>query len=269
MRTVICHFFNEAYLLPWWLKHHLALFDHGIMIDHGSTDASCDIIRELAPQWRLVRSRLMNFDAYLTDFEVMSYEQQIPGWKIALNVTEFLMPIAPLNILEQHLISLDRKGCAASGMVIVDHQPEVQPESNLSLPFQKHWGIDDNAELDPQIRVSHGMAEHPNRNRFFHRCEVGMYGPGRHYSFHQDSRLRFVDLMVFHFNYAPWNQEGIRRKTQIGAKVGSDDLQRGWGVHHRFNSDKWQGAYELIRQHSIDLNTHPYAAQAIAYTSAL
>ncbi|MCA3390648.1 MAG: glycosyltransferase family 2 protein, partial [Roseomonas sp.] len=40
MRSVICHFFNEAYLLPWWLKHHVPIFDHGVMIDHGSTDGS-------------------------------------------------------------------------------------------------------------------------------------------------------------------------------------------------------------------------------------
>ena len=29
-RVVISHFFNEAYLLPWWLKHHREMFDHGV-----------------------------------------------------------------------------------------------------------------------------------------------------------------------------------------------------------------------------------------------
>ena len=75
MRTVICHFFNEAYLLPWWLPHHIPMFDHGIMIDHGSTDESVEIVQRLAPHWRIVRSRLTMFDAFLTDQEVMSYEQ--------------------------------------------------------------------------------------------------------------------------------------------------------------------------------------------------
>jgi len=82
MRTVICHFYNEEYLLPWWLKHHLSLFDYGILIDHGSTDRSADICRELAPHWRLVRSRLSHFDAYLTDLEVMNYEQEMVELKI-------------------------------------------------------------------------------------------------------------------------------------------------------------------------------------------
>jgi len=91
MRTVITHFFNEEYLLPWWLKHHLKLFDHGILIDHGSTDNSADICRQLAPDWKLVKSRLTEFDAWLTDFEVMNFELQISGWKIVLNTTEFVI----------------------------------------------------------------------------------------------------------------------------------------------------------------------------------
>ena len=134
MRSVICHFFNEAYLLPWWLKHHLALFDHGVMIDHGSTDASPDIVREMAPHWSLVRSRLTYFDVYLTDFEVMGFEQGLPGWKMAVNVTEFVMPAVPMNTIELRLTEMGRVGCAASGMLVVDHQPEVPPTTRLSLP---------------------------------------------------------------------------------------------------------------------------------------
>lgn len=52
MRTVLCHFYNEEYLLPWWLKHHRSMFDHGALIDHGSTDNSLDICRQLVPEWR-------------------------------------------------------------------------------------------------------------------------------------------------------------------------------------------------------------------------
>ena len=36
-RVVISHFFNEAYLLPWWLKHHREIFDHGVLIDTVET----------------------------------------------------------------------------------------------------------------------------------------------------------------------------------------------------------------------------------------
>ena len=269
MRTVICHFFNEAYLLPWWLKHHLTLFDHGVMIDHGSNDASPDIVRAMAPHWRLVRSRLTHFDAYLTDFEVMGYEQELSGWKMALNVTEFVMPSEPLDIIERELTRMGRAGCAASGMVVVDHQPEVRPATSLSLPAQKHWGLDDNAELQPQLRLARGQTLGPHRNRFFHSSEVGMYYPGRHKSFHPDSGFRLLDLMVFHFGYAPWNADFVRRKIQIAAKLNPNDVQRDWGVEHLKKTDELQRDYELIRASATDLNAHLYASRAIAYVSSL
>ena len=43
--TVISHFYNEEYLLPWWLAHHTKLFDHGILINKGSTDRSVEICK--------------------------------------------------------------------------------------------------------------------------------------------------------------------------------------------------------------------------------
>ena len=82
MRTGHHAFLNEEYLLPWWLAHHLPMFDHGIMIDCGSTDGSADICRTFAPNWRLVRSRLMTFAALSVDFEIMRYEAELPGWKM-------------------------------------------------------------------------------------------------------------------------------------------------------------------------------------------
>lgn len=263
MRTVICHFYNEAYLLPWWLKHHLSLFDHGIMIDHGSTDGSVDIIRDMAPHWRIVRTRLLHFDAYLTDFEVMGYEQTLPGWKIALNVTEFLMPSVPLDFIEQELTTMGRSGCAASGMLMVDHQPEQPPLTSLSLPAQKHWGVDDNLELQPEQRSALGLPLSVERNRFYHKAEVGMYHPGRHQSFHPDSHFRLLDLMVFHFGYAPWNREFISRKMQIATKLNPEDVERQWGVQHLRENSKLQSDYEQILKCATDLKQHPHANRAI------
>ena len=47
--TIIGTFYNEEYLLPYWLKHHTRLFDHGILINWGSTDNSVEIIKRYAP----------------------------------------------------------------------------------------------------------------------------------------------------------------------------------------------------------------------------
>ena len=144
MRTVICHFYNEAYLLPWWLNHHIKIFDHGIMINHKSTDSSVDLIKKIAPHWDIVDTRLSEFDAFMTDLEVMNYEEQIQGFKIALNVTEFLMPTTSLEEIERALVGLGRAGCSASGIICVDHDPTEIPIYERSLQAQKFWGYDDN-----------------------------------------------------------------------------------------------------------------------------
>ncbi|MBJ3789276.1 glycosyltransferase family 2 protein, partial [Bacillus sp. OA1] len=44
-KTIISHFYNEEYLLPWWLMHHTKIFDHGILINRGSTDRSVEICK--------------------------------------------------------------------------------------------------------------------------------------------------------------------------------------------------------------------------------
>jgi len=89
--TVICHFRNEEVYLPYWLRLHTRLFDHGILIDYASTDRSRDIIHELASTWEIRPSRNAKFHSVSIDHEVMDIEREITGWKMCLNVTEFLM----------------------------------------------------------------------------------------------------------------------------------------------------------------------------------
>ena len=89
-RTVLSHFYNEEYLLPWWLKHHRKIFDHGIMVDYDSTDRSRDIIRELCPTWEIVTSRHRQFECMLIDQEIADLEANLSGWRMCLNTTEFL-----------------------------------------------------------------------------------------------------------------------------------------------------------------------------------
>ena len=91
MKTIITHFFNEEYLLPHWLNHHKKYFNHGILIDYDSTDESVNIIKEICPDWQIIKSKNEMFDAKKCDDEVMEIEQNISGFRICLNVTEFLI----------------------------------------------------------------------------------------------------------------------------------------------------------------------------------
>ena len=90
--TVICHVFNEEYMLPFWLEHHRRIFDHGIIIDYHSTDATVAIVQRICPEWTVRTSRNARFDAAETDREVMDVEAELPAGsiKVALNVTEFV-----------------------------------------------------------------------------------------------------------------------------------------------------------------------------------
>ncbi|MDP9995608.1 hypothetical protein J2W28_001696 [Variovorax boronicumulans] len=263
MRTVICHFFNEEYMLPWWLRHHLSLFDHGVLIDHGSTDNSVEICRTLAPEWRVVRSRLTHFDAFLTDLEVMNYENELPGWKIALNVTEFLMSSSPLAEVERFLLDSGKKGCGASGMLMVDPNPGSQPDPDKPLPLQQHFGIDDNAIADPADRAALAMSHAPQRNRFYHRLQVGMYQPGRHHSYHPDAATRLFDLMIFHYGYAPWNDQMKQRKMQIAGKILPEHLINQWGGQHFRKSAELDQDHARISAGAVDLRGHSYAGPAL------
>ena len=90
-KTIICHFYNEEYLLPWWLKHHREIFSDGLMIDYGSDDKSVEIIKSLCPHWKIVKTKNKFFGALELDREIEEYEKEINGYRIVLNVTEFLV----------------------------------------------------------------------------------------------------------------------------------------------------------------------------------
>ena len=150
---VISHFFNEEYLLPWWLSHHRALFDHGVLIDYHSTDRSVEICRDLVPRWDVVTSENSHFSGILCDFEVMKHEQRFADcWKIALNTTEFL--VAPkLEEMQRLVLANDMTGIRLPGAIMVDGAPGNPPDRDRPLTEQKRTGI-----WEIHLRLS----RHPN-----------------------------------------------------------------------------------------------------------
>lgn len=270
MRVVISHFFNEEYLLPWWLQHHVPMFDYGIMINHSSTDSSVELIKKYAPNWRIVNSRLTEFDSALTDLEVSNFETELPpgSWKIALNTTEFLVPSKPLEAIERALLDAGRVGCSCSGVVIVDGDPENVPVYYKPLVLQKFWGIEDNIISDKEPggedrRLDLGLDRYILRNRFYHSNVVGMYGPGRHNSFHPDFGFRSEDLFIFYYSFSPWTEETVKRKTQIKNRLKPADVARGWGTHHTFSPQEWEKEYKHIFSNARSLSSNANIATAL------
>ena len=265
MRTVISHFYNEEYLLPWWLDHHKKYFDYGIMINHNSNDKSVDIIRDIVPQWRIVNTSLTNFNAYMTDFEVMSYERNIPGWKIALNTTEFLVTSVDLNQIQKFIIDQGKMGATFSGYNLVDNEPNKELTYDKPLVKQAYWGFSDNLNIEPSKRLEMNLGTtFPSRNRFFHCNEVGMYHPGRHLSFHPDSQTRLTDVMIFHYCYSLWNEKTIHRKLGLKDRLDPEDIKRGWGAQHLKKIDELESCRNIALTYSDSLKKDPFIDKALS-----
>lgn len=269
MRVLIAHFYNEEYLLPWWLNHHKNLFDYGILIDHNSTDNSRQIIQSLVPDWRIVNTRLTEFDAYLTDLEVMSYENELPKncWKITLNITEFLLPVKPLSEIENFISKKDLVGFACTGYICVDNNPNFEPSYNDNLVNVKNYGFNENNFLDVNERMKLGLGPIIYRNRFYHKHSVGMYFPGRHASFHPHSKFRTTDLLVVNYGFSPWNENLIKRKSQIKNKISLSDKKYDFGVQHNRSKDELIKAYNILLTISYNLLEDDNFSKSLIYLS--
>ena len=80
--TCICHYYNEEYLLPYWIEHHKRIFDNIIFIDHHSTDRSNEIILKHYPKENIVTSINKEFNAKDCDEEVIRIEWATEGIKL-------------------------------------------------------------------------------------------------------------------------------------------------------------------------------------------
>ena len=244
-RVVVSHFFNEAYMLPWWLRHHREIFDHGVLIDYHSTDESVEICRELVPHWEIVPSENATFAALLCDFEVMKHEQRFPdAWKLALNTTEFF--VAPgLAKMERVMLQHDLIGARLPGAVMVDTDPDNPPDPARPLVAQKATGIWE-SEIDFQSLAIPGLS-FPTRSRLYHRYPIGAYTPGRHGSHLPRQCNGSRDLgSIRWYGFSPWSNAFKARKLQISEKRDPFDVKNGFGAQHQAGLAELDGRWSKL-----------------------
>ncbi|WP_337912754.1 glycosyltransferase family 2 protein [Paenibacillus arenosi] len=243
--TLISHFYNEEYLLPWWLMHHTKLFDHGILINRGSTDRSIEICRTFAPHWEIRNSRVHQFDAIEADREVMDIEKQCTGWKMVLNTTEFLC----VRNKEQFFKSLYEKGMRMyliKWFLLGDppNYPYRDPVYTVPLVQQRFHGF---FSRDPN---------QPYMGRLIHNHEHGGYTIGRHWSPHP-----FIPYegpaYVCKFVYSPWNDAMRRRKLQIAPTLSMHSLLNYYGAHHIMTPEMLEHARQQFAHGVVDLRLLP------------
>jgi len=225
-KTLLCHFYNEQWMLPWFLNHHKEIFDHGIMIDYHSTDHSVDIIKEICPTWDVVTSRNPDFQADNIDTEVSDIEKNIEGWRICLNVTEQM--IGNYSILDDD--PTPRQFLIPSIFMIDVEQQTANPDFPLYEQYTKGFSFKDSDKdfLERRARSIHNVPyQYPTQST--RECMA----PGRHFNGYTTDQL-----VTLYYGWAPFDSNQLARKTQIQTQIPDIDRQRGWGFHHITDQEK-------------------------------
>ena len=240
MKTILSHFYNEEYLLPFWLEHHKKIYDHGILIDYHSNDRSVEIIKTICPNWEVVKSRNEFFGATSIDREVEDIEIKINGWRICLNTTEFI--IGNFNILEN--ISQETNFLIPA-CIMVDNQTDEfnYPTENNSLVSQRKNGIH-------PFQPSNAVQQETRRNRKFSNF-FSKYPVGRHYE-----NYNTEDFLILWYGYSPFNEKILKRKLQIQDKMPESDKQLRMGYHHLVSKDTLVNKLKSYQTESNDLSTY-------------
>lgn len=219
MKTIITHFYNEEYLLPWWLNHHKNLFDHGILIDYDSTDRSVEIIKEICPTWEIVKSVNTEFDWFSNDNEVMMYERNIVGWRISLTLTEFF--IGDIDTLTKD----------------TDKRVQWKIPSLVFAEYNPDGYLDPNKKLWEQAKIGSFYTDLANAPgwacRSLHNYNDIAYTSGRHF-LDENTDL----ALIFRYSHLLVGEPMIKRKLQIQHKVPeSNKKDKSAANHCSFDDD--------------------------------
>jgi hypothetical protein len=234
------------------------MFDHGIMIDYDSTDASADIVREMAPEWEIRKSRNREFDARLCDDEVMSIEEEIEGWKITLNTTEFLL-CSDLNSILKRADEMDSILCIdMPGHILVDTLEEKGSKCiDYSRPLirQRHHGI-----------CAFNNLDFGARERMMHKDKNGRYHMGRHMNdFSHEAKTSFICEIAIAWVYWTFYSMTLERKMTIQNRFSKRDLLLRGTNHVLKDAKELEENYMKYLAQSTNLLDEPFYSGLISY----
>lgn len=230
--VVISHFYNEEFLLPYWLRYHTKLFDYGVLIDYDSTDDSISIIKNLAPHWEIRRSRNRVWDFIEADKEIMEIEKEFDCWKIVLNTTEFIIH----ENLKEYLNDFQSNhsellGVRTNGIIMVDSLEDKNKTLNSEqhLIFQRHYGyLESDYAPITQVNPLH-------RSRFLHQANCGRYTLGRHNTEHYS--IIDQNLFLLWFGFSPF-QYIKSRKLSFKNRMSERNISMQAGMQHMWNESE-------------------------------
>jgi hypothetical protein len=223
-------------------------------------------LKQTAPStWLVLDSENPSFDAEKVDGEVKIWEQKFPDdWKIALTVTEFLINSDFRKTTNNfHLTKGGKKVFKIPSVSIIGNDDKPL-QRHASLPAQRHvYGVADGALM---WQFNGDFMGH--FARFMHTGLAGgdyNYHPGRHVfsSNCPIEKWNGAPLVIMKFLWSPW-PEMHDRKRQIGNRIPSSDVVKGFGNQHtdrlkhnieleRINLiTKLQGRFDLVKLVHLD-----------------
>lgn len=221
--VLISHFYNEEFLLKWWIRQHSPLFDSAILVDYASTDNSLEIIKREAPEtWKVVQSRNKMFDAEKVDREIMDIENSLPNtsWKVCLNTTEFLCAPGFRKTLEK-----------LSGDVYQLKNHMMTGDDNLDIDRDANL-IEQRYKYGPNVMFSNSY------NRYIHRNHCPIYTTGRHGIITSSQIYPFTEGFLCKFIHTPACPQNLARRLQIKTKIPECDIIRNFGENHLWSEQK-------------------------------
>lgn len=235
-KTIISHFYNEEYLLPWWLEHHKKIFDHGIMINYHSTDSSVDIIKKICPTWEIIDTKNDCFDAVKVDNEIMEIEKKLEGWRIVLNVTEFIL--GDFKILETHQVT--KGDILIPSIIMADTiENEMKDLSNTESLFDNRYhGVIPDTKQKFDVRSARRLG-----NYFY------PYSPGRHFA-----NFNTTNFFILWYGFSPFNDKMLKRKLQIQDRIPETDKEVGFGYQHVTDFKEQKRKLEILQKDTEDVS---------------
>ena len=235
-KTVIGIFYNEEWMLPFWLKHHREIFDHGILINYRSTDRSVEIIKELCPSWEIRDTRNPDFTAGPVDSEIMDVERDVQGWCVALNIPEFI--IGNYSYMDD---DPNPKQILTAQYTFVDMERREEPyflDHNRPLYEQRWWGFG-GTEADWEKFKARSIGSPTRSPRSIHNHPISYETTGRHFWGREGTHS---DLVIFYYANASLEEASIKRRMQIQTQV------PGGNSSHNFTLDQLMDRFKKEHQ---------------------
>jgi len=238
MSTVVTHIYNEEFLLPYWLAHHKKIFNHGIIIDFNSTDQSLKIIKELVPNWQIIKSPFVEFEAEKLDRFVEELETELHGPRIALTITEFF--VGDPNLVRGQII--------VPQITLINQEFDEPFLIGTPIHEQRSWGLV--ASVENVTASTHKFPKGNGRSIHDHPIK---YPIGRHFV-----PVLPSPYLIIRVNDCFFSEEMFTRRLQIQSRIPESDVLCKYGAEHT-NSGKGLTKEDLIerqkkqRLESVDL----------------